>query len=229
MFSISYLRLRLFLVSNDFFFEFRCTYVSAAVQNTVLLIKSKRCNLKAFKDRVKIARNKTRKLPTSRGKKNSSSSYPKTGSFPQNSNPKHTSTTQLTSHNSLPESDNKECSILDLEKQTSSNTKGKYNNSSEKKEESTEQSKCTELKQKASDDDKLIVNDGNLLKDNSFPTGIEALDNFLLNIIVTNFLFARVKFLDNKIDLMYSEKENSVSHFVLGMLTMRTDVNLQTY
>ena len=133
MFSLSYLRLRLFLVSKDFFFEFRCTYVSAAVQNTVLLIKSERCNLKAFKDRVKMARTKTRKLPTITDKKNSSSSCPKTGSFPQNSNPKHTSTTQLTSHNSLPESDNKECSKLDLERQTSSDTKGKYKNFSERK------------------------------------------------------------------------------------------------
>ena len=91
-----------------------------------------------------MARNKTRKLPTSRGKKNSSSSCPKTGSFPQNSNPKHTSTTQLTSHNSLPESDNKECRKLGLEKQTSFDIKEKYKNNSEKKEESTQQFKCTE-------------------------------------------------------------------------------------
>ena len=67
------------------------------------------------------------------------------------------------------------------------------------------------------------------MKDNSFPTSIEALDNFLLNLIVTNFLFSRVKFLDNKFDLKYSAKENSVSHFVLGMLPMRTDVDLQMY
>jgi hypothetical protein len=84
---------------------------------------------------------------------------------------------------------------LGLEKQTFPNTKGKYKNSSEKKEESTEQSKIPGLKEKTSDDNSLIVNDGNLLKDNSFPTGIEALDNFYCLLLLLTFCLQELNFL----------------------------------
>jgi hypothetical protein len=55
------------------------------------------------------------------------------------------------------------------------------------------------------------------------------LDDYALSHIVTKYLFPRVKFLDKKLDLEYSEQKNSVSCFVFGRLPMRKDFNLETY
>ena len=173
------------------------------------------------------------KLPTKPkdSRTNYGSSSAKTNPFTINSNPHNTTlTNQLTTHKKFSQSVNSECSQLGLEKTTYDETKENYNKSSEKKEESKEESKDHGFNKTGTEDvDKLVVNNGNPLRDGLFPTGIEKLDNYILSLIATNFLFPRVKFLDYKIDLQYCQRQNTVSHFVLGMLLMRKDVNLQTY
>ena len=127
----------------------------------------------------------------------------------------NTNSYQLTSHNSL------------LKQQTSYDTKEKSKESSEKNEELKEDTKYTALQKFVKDNVRELVSDQN--KEGSFPTGIKQLDDYALSYIATNFLFSKVKFLDKKLDLQYSEQKDSVSSFVLRKLPMRKDVNLETY